>query len=174
MNVPSYFAPHLPFYRENYHLHFIRHHRSFPPDAHACIQAEKKCLLSLWATATTKFNPNHSAPIMGRHAPLHFWQAFTIRFYYSALTKMLIPWEAKLSLYEFLNTNKHLKGNVNEKPRWHHFKATAGEGVTRNPPLALRRGGMGEVSSLYKVGWAELESGKVRGHMFLNSWAVWQ
>lgn len=116
LNAPSQVAPHLPFYLENQNLHFIRHHRSLPP-WHPSLRPgrEKVPVFTLGQRqqqSSVLIIPRQLWEV--RHAPLHFWQAFTIHFYNSALTKVLIPWEGKKkSLYECFSTNKHLKDNVN-------------------------------------------------------------
>lgn len=117
-NAPSQVAPRLPFYLENQNLHLIRHHRSSPPRRPSSRPGREKVpvFTSEQQQSSVLIIPRQLWEV--RHAPRHFWQAFTIHFYYSALTKMLIPWEGKkkkTSLYECFSTNKHPKGNVQ---RW--------------------------------------------------------
>ena len=108
LNAPSQVAPHLPFYLENQNLHFIRHHRSLPPWHPSLRPGREKVpmfTLEQQQQSSVLIIPRQLWEV--RHAPLHFWQAFTIHFYNSALTKMLIPWEGKknLSMSALAQTN---------------------------------------------------------------------
>ena len=75
---------------------------------------QRKSAYVHFGTTTTKFSPNHSEAIMrSKTRTTTFLTGFYNPLLYSALTKMLIPWEGKKkSLYECFSTNKHLKGNV--------------------------------------------------------------
>ena len=87
-------------------------------------------------TTVAKFNPHHSEAIMRSETRITtFLTDFTIQFYYSALTEMLLPWEGKkknLCMSSLAQTN--ILKEIGSK---NHIdiisKIQSGAGRTRNP-----------------------------------------
>lgn len=144
-----------------------------PLTPHSGVQAEEKRLCSLWTMR--KSDPRHPEAVVRGHTALRFRQALLILSWYLACTKMLTPWEGEVNLC----MSSLAQTNV-LKETWmkNHIDIISKRQEEKEWPETLhghwRRAGTGGVSSLYKVGWAELGSGKVARRKLLNPWAVWQ